>query len=91
MHKQKALTFIAVFLGVLVLYCLMNRREGYVQKIQISANSREEVARQNNALRAQSGYTPTGIATTSTASSPYDNIPGAGGLVVRNMPGRVIP
>jgi len=29
MRNQKALTFIAVFLGVLVLYCLMNHREGF--------------------------------------------------------------
>jgi hypothetical protein len=90
MHKQKILIFIAVFLGVLVLL-LMNQSEGFVERIKISENSREAVARQNNALMAQSGHTPTVIATTSTASSKYDTIPGGGYGVVRTQSGRVVP
>jgi hypothetical protein len=51
--NKKALTFIAVFLGVLVLYCLMNHSEGFDSPFIFgTSNAQGDINRKMAAIRA---------------------------------------
>jgi hypothetical protein len=57
MRNKKPLTIIAVVLGVLVLYCLMNHREGFAMDPYSQINSRRaaQMAAQNERIAAHQG------------------------------------
>jgi hypothetical protein len=79
MRNKKPLTIIAVVLGALVLYCLMNHREGFAtdQSAKDAANLRaaQNAAAQNPAYRSL----------LAAANSPYVTLPKYTSAQLANM------